>query len=267
MTSGWWVADLLHSDGGAWALVSWAFWVILSITLHELGHGVAAIRVGDDTPIRLNRMTLNPLVHMGPTSLIVFAVVGIAWGAMPVNPYRFRGKHADALVAAAGPAVNIGLLIVCVLTASAITKYAIGDRVADAMAEHYAASSADLAERYDELGEQELVAHFMELAKKEAEITESVVPVASRFHSFFFTGAMLNAVLLVLNLLPIPPLDGSRILASFSGAYRRLAEGPHATGIALVAILVIFMSGGGVIWEVGSWLTWQVSDLTAGLLP
>ena len=50
-------------------------------------------------------MTWNPIVHMGWLSLGVFALIGIAWGAMPVNPSRFRGRHGDALVTAAGPAM------------------------------------------------------------------------------------------------------------------------------------------------------------------
>ena len=85
----WWVHEEFRA-GGLVAVLSWAFWVIFSITLHELGHGWAAIRQGDDTPRRFGRMTLNPLVHMGVPSLVMFALIGIAWGAMPVEPSRFR---------------------------------------------------------------------------------------------------------------------------------------------------------------------------------
>ncbi len=83
------------------------FGVMLSIILHELGHGFAAIWQGDDTPRVLGRITLDPLVHMGPVSLVVLCLVGIAWGVMPVNPSRFRSKYGDALVAFAGPLVNL----------------------------------------------------------------------------------------------------------------------------------------------------------------
>jgi Zn-dependent protease len=108
MTSGWWVAEILHSPGqGPPVLVSWIVLVIGSIVLHELAHGWAALRLGDTTPRDTGHMTWNPLVHMGPWSLIVFAVIGIAWGAMPVDPGRIRGRHGDAIVAAAGPAMNL----------------------------------------------------------------------------------------------------------------------------------------------------------------
>ena len=192
VNTGWWVADTLHNQG-VFALAAWAFWVIFSITLHELGHGFAAIRVGDDTPIRQGRMTLSPLVHMGPTSLIVFAVVGIAWGAMPVNPYRFRGKHADALVAAAGPAVNLGLWAFCVVA------WVVAGLTLDAE-----------------------------------------TPLATNLALFFWTGAYLNMVLMILNLMPVPPLDGSHILSSFSKGYERVIQGPNAQMISLMGILFVF---------------------------
>ncbi|UCD74735.1 MAG: site-2 protease family protein [Phycisphaerales bacterium] len=105
----WWV-HYLYQEGRITELLSWAFWVIFSITMHELAHGWAAIRQGDDTPRRLGRMTMNPLVHMGPWSLLMFALIGIAWGAMPVDPSRFRNRRQGRIfVSAAGPAMNIVL--------------------------------------------------------------------------------------------------------------------------------------------------------------
>lgn len=91
--------------------LAWTLVVIISITLHELAHGIAAVRVGDDTPIRQGRMTLNPLVHMGPYSIIVLLLLGLAWGAMPIDPSRMRGRYAQAKVAFAGPAVNLFLAV------------------------------------------------------------------------------------------------------------------------------------------------------------
>jgi len=91
------------------------FTVVVSVCLHELAHGWAAIHQGDDTPIRLGHMTFNPLVHMGAVSLILFAVAGIAFGAMPVDPTRFRSRYGEAFVAAAGPAMNLLLAVVSLL--------------------------------------------------------------------------------------------------------------------------------------------------------
>ena len=75
---GWWVADMWSESPAR--LISWVFWVILSVTLHELAHGVAALWQGDRTPEETGHMTWNPLVHMGQWSLIMFVLVGIAWG-------------------------------------------------------------------------------------------------------------------------------------------------------------------------------------------
>ena len=118
--SGWWIADLWQ-QGETVRLASWIFWVLAAIVLHELGHGVAAIWQGDDTPRALGRMTINPVVHMGWFSIVAFLLIGIAWGLMPVNPSNFRWgpRRGGAFVAAAGPAVNLALCAVCVIACAA----------------------------------------------------------------------------------------------------------------------------------------------------
>lgn len=84
--------------------------VLLSVTLHEVGHAVAAWWEGDSTARDLGHFELNPMIHMGPTAIIVLLLVGITWGQTPVQPHRFRhGRTGEALVAFAGPAVNLGL--------------------------------------------------------------------------------------------------------------------------------------------------------------
>lgn len=66
--------------------------VIISISLHELGHGFAAISQGDETPIIRGHITLNPVVHLGVPSLFILMLAGIAWGQMPVNPNNFKSS-------------------------------------------------------------------------------------------------------------------------------------------------------------------------------
>jgi Zn-dependent protease len=90
--------------------------LIVSVCLHELGHGFAAISQGDNTPIETGHMTANPIVHMGWPSLIMLFLAGIVWGQMPVNPSRFRTpKWGDIWVSAAGPLVNLGLALTSVM--------------------------------------------------------------------------------------------------------------------------------------------------------
>ena len=92
------------------------FTVVVSIILHELAHGLTAIRLGDRTPIDTGHITLDPLVHMGPFSLVMLALVGIAWGQMLINPSKLRGRYGESLVAIAGPLSNL-LLAGLALTA------------------------------------------------------------------------------------------------------------------------------------------------------
>lgn len=201
----WWVHFYIQ-DGRFVTLVSQIFWVLLSICLHELAHGWAALHQGDDTPRRLNRMTMNPLVHMGGMSLLVFALIGFAWGAMPTDRSQYRNRRVGrVVVAAAGPAMNIALAIVA-LTAAAVW-------------EQYAATmvSANLYEN----GLQ-----------------------------FLMVGGWLNIVLVALNLLPIPPLDGSEILSGLSPAVDRMFQNPQAQMFGMFALLAVFITGVGSLFFV-----------------
>ena len=111
--TGWWISDLWQA-GQVSLLASWLFWVIASITLHELAHGWAAIWQGDDTPRKLGHMTPNPFVHMGGMSLLMLALFGFAWGLKPTDPSRYRwGRRGRIVVAGAGPAMNVLLAAIC----------------------------------------------------------------------------------------------------------------------------------------------------------
>lgn len=136
MLDKWWGMRIVHTYNdvfqgvpsiGSVALAAWLVWVVVSICLHELGHGWAAIRCGDTTPRDLGHMTLDPMKHMGIVSFVMLAVVGITWGLMPVQPDNFRRRHDDALVSLAGPAVNVLLCVVCLIGAVASLRLLSGD--------------------------------------------------------------------------------------------------------------------------------------------
>ena len=88
--------------------------VVFSICLHEFFHAWTALKFGDTTAADRGHLTLNPLKQMGPMSIIMFLLLGFAWGAVPVNPpfLRARNRHAPAIVALAGPATNFGLFLI-----------------------------------------------------------------------------------------------------------------------------------------------------------
>ncbi len=189
--------------------------VVVSVVLHELGHGWAAMRQGDPTPRLAGHWTLDPLKHMGPVSLVMLLLVGIAWGSTPVDPRRFRSRHGDAWVSLAGPLVNLLLALL------ALTALGVWLRVGGA------APSA----------------------------------VVGNARSVLFVFGTMNVVLLVFNLVPIPPLDGSSVLASFVRPYRRLVHDPNNRGLWLVAFIGVFY-GAGFLFEFAG----NVADAWLGLL-
>jgi Zn-dependent protease len=225
----WWVSDLWNSTSanGKVILISWIYWVIFSIVLHELAHGFVAIWCGDRTPIETGHMTWNPLVHMGPVSLLLFAVAGIAWGLMPINPNNLRRPWHEALVAVAGPAMNL------LLAALAIGAYALWIGAATG---HWSPSLA-------------------------------VNPtLLENTQIFLRVGIMLNLALCAFNLIPVPPLDGSRILAHIVPAYRRFLESEQATHVSLVAFVILFFFAGEYVFGFAMTLTRTITGRVEDLI-
>ncbi|MFQ5861012.1 MAG: site-2 protease family protein [Dehalococcoidia bacterium] len=81
----------------------------IAITVHEFSHALASYRLGDLTATRLGRLSLNPLRHLDPAGTVLLFLVGFGWGKpVPVNPYALRnGRTGMAVVSAAGPLSNI----------------------------------------------------------------------------------------------------------------------------------------------------------------
>jgi Zn-dependent protease len=195
MASGWWMHDLWERSPVL--LSSWVFWVLLSVMLHELAHGWAALWQGDDTPRVTGHMNLNPLVHMGPTALLFFVLVGFTWGQMPVAPWRFRmGRLGDVLVSAAGPAMNL-LLAFLALTALGV----------------WLVKGPAGTSKYDNV------------------------------QLFLSTGGWLNLFLACFNMMPFPPLDGSKVAAGLLPPVRPLIESPEAQQYGWIAIFACGMLG------------------------
>lgn len=139
--------------------------LIISFTLHELSHGLAAYVMGDKTAKYNGRLSLNPLKHIDWLGFLMLIVAGIGWAKpVPVDMYRFRDpKKGMAITALAGPLMNIFLVFI------SLFLYALG-----------------------------------------------IINGWNEYFVLFFTlSAQYNAVLAMFNLLPIPPLDGSKVLFAF----------------------------------------------------
>ena len=208
---GWWITDLLSDqtiDGRVW-VVSWVVWVVFSICLHELSHGWVAMKLGDDTPRISGHMTWNPMVHMGPYSLLMFLFIGIAWGAMPINPSKMRGRYAESVVAIAGPMMNLALALVSLLLLVLWVPLTQGQLI----------SSITIAE-----------------------------PLATNMKVFLHLGAMLNIVLMLFNLIPVPPLDGGRIAMDMVPRYRAMMYSDTGRWVILGVFVLFFVFAGNILF-------------------
>ena len=107
--------------------------VIISICAHEFMHAYTALKMGDDTAAQRGHLTFNPLKQMGIFSLVLFCLFGLAWGRVPVDPGKMRGKYAPALVAFAGPFTNIILSQIFLLLTYICFKAHFGDDFAVSM--------------------------------------------------------------------------------------------------------------------------------------
>lgn len=149
--------------------------VIVAITFHEFAHAFAADKLGDDTPRRQGRLNLNPLSHIDPIGFFMLTFVHFGWGKpVEINPTNFNRKRSmsaqEAIVALAGPVMNI--LIAIILT---IVLFAI-----NAFVPTFVISQIGV-----------LVVLTLQMA------------------------ISVNIGLGVFNLVPLPPLDGSKVLMHF----------------------------------------------------
>lgn len=106
----------------------WVLPVLFAVTLHEAAHGWVAWKLGDDTAYARGRVSFNPIRHIDPLGTVVMpALLLVVSGGkfmfgyakpVPVDPWRLRNPRRDmVLVAAAGPAMNLGLAVLAALIA------------------------------------------------------------------------------------------------------------------------------------------------------
>ncbi|MFT7506984.1 MAG: Zn-dependent protease [Acidimicrobiales bacterium] len=200
--------------------------LILSIVLHEMAHAYAANALGDPTARLQGRLSGNPLVHLDPLgsiiipALLFFSNAGILFGwakPVPYNPYNLSNqKWGEALVAAAGPAVNILLAFI----------FSIIIRMS---------------------GYLELSPAFIDLS---------------------LTIVYINLLLACFNMLPLPPLDGSKILLAVlpfhaQQKYRQMTAYIEKFGFFVTFIFIfIFIQ---VLWGPFSTLVGMLLELFTGV--
>ena len=149
--------------------------VLISITFHEFAHAIVADKLGDDTPRREGRISLNPLSHIDPIGFMMLCFAGFGWGKpVNVNPNNYNRdisiEKADAIVSVAGPVMNFLLAILFTIIYYLINKVL------------------------------------------NINILNSKIAIINKMIQYII---ILNIGLGIFNLIPLPPLDGSKVIKPF----------------------------------------------------
>ncbi len=171
--------------------IMWVSLVVLSVWLHEAAHIMAAYSQGDDTAYRSGYL-FNPIKQMGIVSIMALILVGITWGAVPVNYMNMKKRYSPAIVALAGPITNFILFLAFCYAGTLVFEKTGGD-------------------------------------------------LHSLLFQFFFIGGILNFVLFIFNLIPVPPLDGWTVLLTLVPKITRVNQ-ELRNGIMFGIFALLFLS-------------------------
>lgn len=175
---------------------------LIALTGHEFAHGWVSSKLGDPTPERDGRLTLNPLAHLDIVGTILMILTGFGWAKpVMVDPRYYKNqKRGMALTAAAGPLANLIMAFLAMLIYAVVLVI------------------------YTKLG--------MENSQSCAIIGTLAYALAVR-----------NLCFMVFNIIPIPPLDGSKVLGMFlpDRTYYKLLQYER-----YCMILIMLLSLGGV---------------------
>lgn len=194
--------------------------VLIAITVHEFGHAFAAYKLGDDTPLRQGRLSLNPLDHLDPLGIAMLLFAHIGWGKpVQVDPRNYNRnisvEKADSIVSFAGPIMNFITAILFALIYCATWKFT-GEAFHDS----------------------------------------SIGAVILMLEATTIT---MNIGLGVFNLIPLPPLDGSKIFLPILpyNAKRWLQENERIFYIIFLALWITGLAGtliSPIIAQMTSWI-------------
>lgn len=179
--------------------------LLIALPVHEFAHGWVAYRMGDPTAKYAGRLTLNPVRHLDLMGVLMMLLVGVGWAKpVPVDSTNFRNRRLGMLlVSLAGPFSNLILAFLGMLAWGILAK---------------------------------LITAGIIVVKSFA-----MADVLTFGAEFLQTFVFVNISLAVFNLIPIPPLDGSRILSSVvpDESYYRLARYEQFIGLAFLILVIV----------------------------
>jgi Zn-dependent protease len=203
--------------------------LVLAFSVHECAHAWTAWRLGDPTARMLGRVTLNPLKHLDPLGSVIMPLLAlfyhwplIGWAKpTPVTGRNFKNyRRDDILVTLAGPASNLLSATIALILLLVIKHLVPGGVLA-------VATAVALAEHIPGVATENLPTLF---------------PIAL----FLYFVILINLLLFVFNLIPIPPLDGSHVVRHFL-PYKALQLYDR---IGMFGLFLLFLVGGSFIFSV-----------------
>ncbi|MEI8360867.1 MAG: site-2 protease family protein [bacterium] len=209
--------------------------LIFSAILHEFAHGFAAYLLGDNTAKNAGRLTLNPVAHLDPVGsilmpvLIFFTHFGVAWAKpVPYNPYNLRDQRfGDLKVGLAGPGMNALIAIFFGLFSRLLPI---------AQTVKIESINAFMSGNY------ELIQLNMQGSLAVSLFALSLVVI------------FVNLLLMLFNLLPIPPLDGSKVILNFLPYHLQLKWAQLETYGFMIIITLSYLGAFNLLEPVLGWL-------------
>lgn len=205
--------------------------LLISLTIHEFAHAWMADRLGDDTPRRNGRLTLNPItiIQSEPLGALIFPLASsllfggiFGWASTPVNVSRVRRdismRKAQFLISVVGPLSNLMLVVISALALIGL--------------------------------------HAGGLQYPDGPLGSASEPVMM----FFYQMVFINVLLGLFNLLPIPPLDGFEVLRSMlSRGQEKIID--FLVEYRMVLFLMVLIFGGRMLGPIITYVTGFVITL------
>lgn len=200
--------------------------ILIALSFHEAAHAFVAYKMGDRTAYNLGRVTLNPIKHLDIMGAVWMLVFGFGWAKpVPINARNFNNpKRGMAFTAIAGPIANCILGIIgAIFYALTLVLFSI---------------------------------NFASVSENQFAFNVAVILI-----NFFYLFGMMNFILMIFNLIPIPPFDGSRFFSLFLPTKWYFAIMKYERYYLFVVIAIMFLCSRLFNFSPASFLAEKLFDL------